>query len=187
MTFSAAPIVRAKGFGGFELEAGKLQHVPLVRARGLHHRRRRRSDVAAHLRGDAARLENMTGQRGGRGLAVRAGDADDLALKKPACQFQIADHAHAARGARRPRRRDRRARRAKARSDRRRRTRHRSAARPSTPARLRSAFRSTARTLAPFSSNSSTAATPLRAIPTTTTFSPFSFISVSKSSARTAP
>jgi len=37
-------------------------------------------------------------------------------------------------------------------------------------------FWSTARTTAPFSRSSSTAATPLRAIPATTTFAPSSFI-----------
>ena len=88
--------VRAKCLGGFQLEARQLQHVPLPGARSLHHRRRRRADVSADLRRDAAGLQDVAGQRRGRGFSVRAGDADDLAFQEPAREFQIADHAHAA-------------------------------------------------------------------------------------------
>ena len=74
--------VRAKCFGGFQLKTRKLQHVPLSGARSLHHRRRRRADVAADLRRDTALLEDMAGERRGRGFAVRTRDADDLALQE---------------------------------------------------------------------------------------------------------
>ena len=62
--------VRAKGFSGFQLEARELQDVPLRVVRGSDHRSRRCADVAAHLHGNAARFQNMTGQRGCGGLAV---------------------------------------------------------------------------------------------------------------------
>ena len=72
--------VGAKRSDGFQLKAGKLQHVPLSGARGLHHRGRRRADVAAHLRGDAGFPQDVAGERRGGGLAVRAGDADRCRL-----------------------------------------------------------------------------------------------------------
>ena len=51
----------------------------------------RQADVAADLRWQAGVREDLADQGGGGGLAVRAGDRDDLALEKPARQFQLAD------------------------------------------------------------------------------------------------
>jgi hypothetical protein len=45
-------------------------------ARSFHHRRRRRSDISAHLASDAALAQDVSGQRRRRGLSVGAGDAD---------------------------------------------------------------------------------------------------------------
>ena len=92
--------VRAKRFGGFELKAGKLQHVPLSGARSLAPStpaacRCCRPPAPAMPLG----FQNVAGQRGGRRFSVRSGDADDFAFQEPAREFQIADDFHAARRA----------------------------------------------------------------------------------------
>src|SRR6202040_875331 len=59
--------VGSEGVDGFQLEAGEFEDVPLAGLRGLDHRARRRADVAAYLRGDAAGFQDVAGERGGRG------------------------------------------------------------------------------------------------------------------------
>ena len=78
----------------WKLDSSSTFHCP---ARDVsHHRSRWSADIAAHLHRNAAGLQNMSGHRRRRGLSVRTGDADDLALQKPAREFQIADHRDAA-------------------------------------------------------------------------------------------
>src|ERR1051326_5983689 len=68
--------VRTELADGLELETRNLQHVPLPRARGLHHRGWRYADIPAHLAGDPGFFEDVACERGGRGLPISAGDAD---------------------------------------------------------------------------------------------------------------
>ena len=63
-------------FDRLQLEAGKLQHVPLTEPRSLYHRSRRSPDVPAHLASDFRFPKNVPGERGRGRLSVRAGDAD---------------------------------------------------------------------------------------------------------------
>ena len=87
--------VRPEAVDGFELEAGELEDVPLVRARAGDHGRHRLSDVAAHLHGNAGLPEDVAGQRGRGRFSVGPGDADGVPLEKPARQFDLAQHGDA--------------------------------------------------------------------------------------------
>src|SRR5579862_5733144 len=85
----------AKCFGGFELEAGELEDVPLAGPRRRDHRGRRTADVAADLNRDSAGGEDVAGESGSRGLAVGTGDPDVVALEEPSGEFQVANDADA--------------------------------------------------------------------------------------------
>ena len=89
-----------KATDGFQLEARKLEHVPLLRPRRIDHRRNRRPDIAAHLHRNSRLAQDMARQRGGGGLAVRSGNADDGTLEEITGQLHFADD----RGATPPRR-----------------------------------------------------------------------------------
>ena len=56
----------------------------------------RRADVAADQRRASAGGDDLARQGGGRGLAVGAGDGDDLALQEARRQFDFADDGNAA-------------------------------------------------------------------------------------------
>ena len=90
------PHMRVEIAYGLELKTGKLQHVPAVLARARDHRRHRRSDIAAHLRLQAGHAQDVADQAGGGGFSVGACDADGAPLQKRRCQFDFADHLHAA-------------------------------------------------------------------------------------------
>ena len=103
----------------FQLKAGKFEHVPLIRLSNVaSHFGRRCPDVAAHLAGDAGLSQDVAGERGGGGFAVGAGDAAMVRPSRQGRQFQFADDGNAASRMRASSRRSA-ARREKARSDRR--------------------------------------------------------------------
>src|SRR5260370_17045002 len=79
--------LRAKAADGFELEAGKLEHVPLLRPRRIDHGGNRGTDIAADLRWNSRLAQDVARQRGGGGLSVRSGDAHDPALHGITCEF----------------------------------------------------------------------------------------------------
>ena len=55
-----------------------------------------RPDVAAHQHRAHLGAQQLAGQRGGRGLAVGAGDGDDVGLHHPPRQLELADDGHPA-------------------------------------------------------------------------------------------
>ena len=77
--------------GGFELEAGDFEDGPGVVGAVVDQRDDRDADVAADQRGQAGLLQDFADQRGGGGLAVGAGDGEDLALEEARGQFEFAD------------------------------------------------------------------------------------------------
>ncbi len=77
---------------GFELEAGNLEDRPAFVCAGVDQGHDRNADVAANQRGQSGCRKDFTQQSGGGGLAVGAGDGQDLAFEEAACQFQLADH-----------------------------------------------------------------------------------------------
>src|SRR6202022_4423956 len=81
--------VGAKGANGFELEAGQLEHIPLIGTGSRDDRRHSRADVAADLRGDAGLPQDVSDQRRGSRLAIRSGDSDDLPLQISACELDF--------------------------------------------------------------------------------------------------
>ena len=60
-----------------QLERGQLHDCKVVLCHRVHAGEQGRADIAAEMHGIARVLQNLTDERGGRGLAVRAGDADD--------------------------------------------------------------------------------------------------------------
>ena len=74
--------MRAEFRDRLELETGKLEHVPAIVARALHHRRHGRPDVSAHLHRHAGFPQDVADQAGGGGLAVRPGDPDGAAFEE---------------------------------------------------------------------------------------------------------
>ncbi len=80
-----------------ELEAGDLQHVVGVRGRIRNQRDGGRADVAAHQHLVSAHADDFAGQRRGGGLAVGAGDGEDVSLEKPRRQLDFADDGNALR------------------------------------------------------------------------------------------
>ena len=79
--------------GGFELEAGELQHVKL---RGRFQQRQcRQADIAADADLPARGARHLADQRGDGTLAVGAGDRHDRRLRLAAEQLDIADDFHA--------------------------------------------------------------------------------------------
>ena len=75
---------RVKSLDGFQLKAGKLQHVPLIGPRTFHHLGRRGSDIAAHLARDPALAQNVASQRRGGSFSVGARDPDGRSLQEMA-------------------------------------------------------------------------------------------------------
>ena len=86
-----------------ELKAGQLQHPGLRQSLGIDASgqgvEQRRTDIAGHAHAQSAMLQQLTGQRGDRGLAVGAGDAQHLgriamgfaqALERKGKQIQFA-------------------------------------------------------------------------------------------------
>jgi len=84
-------------FDRLQLEAGKLQHVPLTEPRRLDHRSRRRTDVASYLASDSRFPKNVPCERCRGRLSIRAGDANVLAGEKRRGQLEFSDHGNAAR------------------------------------------------------------------------------------------
>ena len=87
--------LRMELLGAFQLEARNLKHRPRCFSTLVDQRNHWHADVAAHQRGQAGLLQNLAQQRGGGGLAVRAGNGYDLPLRNRASQFQFADHRQA--------------------------------------------------------------------------------------------
>ena len=79
-----------------ELKTRKLQHVPAVRARAVHHGGDRHSDIPTHLHRHRRLAQDVADQAGGGGLAVGAGDPDGPALEKRRSQLHFADYQGAA-------------------------------------------------------------------------------------------
>ncbi len=73
-----------EGIHRFQLEAGKLEHAPRARLifRHVHQFDCRQPDVAAYERRQSTGLQDLPGECGRRGLAVRAGDGKDLGLQE---------------------------------------------------------------------------------------------------------
>ena len=80
---------------GFKLEAGNLQHAVALLAGGRNHGDHRRPDVAAHLNFFSGIVQNLANQGSGGGLAVGAGDGDNLSTQKTRGQLHFADDRHA--------------------------------------------------------------------------------------------
>jgi hypothetical protein len=76
---------------GFQLEAGDFQDVPLIGAGRGNHGGGRGTDVAAHLVGDAGDAEDVTGEGGGGGFAVGAGNGEDGTQEEIAGELEFAD------------------------------------------------------------------------------------------------
>ena len=64
---------------GHQLEAGQLQHRPVLRLHIIRLTQQGLTDVAAHVDGSARRLQQLCDDGGGGGLAVAAGDGDHVA------------------------------------------------------------------------------------------------------------
>ena len=77
--------------GALKLEAGDLDDRPGFVGALLDEPDHREADVASYQGGYAGLLKNFAHQRGGRGLAVGAGDGQHLALEKAGGQFKFAD------------------------------------------------------------------------------------------------
>ncbi len=75
----------------FELEAGDLEHRPGVAVAFIHELDDRYADVAADERGHSGLFDNFADQRGGGGLAIGAGNCEDLALEEARGQFEFSD------------------------------------------------------------------------------------------------
>ena len=76
---------------GFKLEAGDLENRPCLAGAGVDKSHDRDADVAANQRGQAGSREDFAQQRGGGGLAVGAGDGQDMAPEEAGGQLQLAD------------------------------------------------------------------------------------------------
>ncbi len=86
---------RAEALDRLQLKAGNLEHHPGI-GRGLLDKTNcGGADVAAHQGFRAAGRDHLAGQAGGRGLAVRTGNGDDLALEETRRQFDFAYHRRA--------------------------------------------------------------------------------------------
>ncbi len=82
--------VEARPLHRFELEARELEHDPVV-GRDLGQAvEDRLADVAANHHGPVARRKDIAGERGGRGLAIGARDADDGARAQLQEQVDLA-------------------------------------------------------------------------------------------------
>ena len=88
--------VGAKSADGLELKTGQLQNIPLIGPRTVHQRRRRRADIASHLRRNSRLAQDVPDHRRRGRLTVGAGDPDSLPLQIHSSQLDFADHVHAA-------------------------------------------------------------------------------------------
>src|SRR5271157_956419 len=73
--------LRMEALDGFQLEAANLQHNPGVVGGSLDEADRWSANVAPHQRLPPASSDDLSCQRGGRGLTVRTGDRYDVALQ----------------------------------------------------------------------------------------------------------
>ena len=88
--------VKSRLLDRLELKARQLEDNPVARCDLVEAVEDRVADVAADDHRPVARGEHVPGQGSSGGLPVGTRDADDLALQKPARQFQVADHANTA-------------------------------------------------------------------------------------------
>ncbi len=90
---------------GLELKAGNLGHGDRVVPGLIHQRNERRAHVSADQHAAAGFAQDVAREQRGGGLAVRAGDRDQLAAQEARCQLNLAPDRNAA-GARRGERLD---------------------------------------------------------------------------------
>ena len=88
---------RVEAVGALELEARHLGHDQPVGGEVERVLRQRRADVARHQGRPHLGAEQLAGQRRRRGLAVGAGDRDDVGLHGAPAELELADDGHAAR------------------------------------------------------------------------------------------
>ena len=91
---------RPECFDRLELEAADLGYRDGVSVEASTQREQRSSNVAADQRRNVGRLQNVRDERRRRGLAVRAGDRDELASQKSPRQLYFAPHRNSLRRAR---------------------------------------------------------------------------------------
>ena len=89
--FSQTATVRTQRADGFELERAEFERDGRGRVLLHHHFGERRAVVAAGRAAETGVGENARHQFGGGGLAVGAGDADDLSLIETGREFDFAD------------------------------------------------------------------------------------------------
>src|SRR5690242_17635955 len=93
--------VRAKSLDQLELETAELRDRNCFVARLIHVSDQRRADVSGNHYRLARGGQNVANQRSGRGLAVRAGHANDTPPQKSPRQFDLAPYGHMRRARRR--------------------------------------------------------------------------------------
>ena len=81
---------RPRPLDGLQLEARQLQNDPVPGRDLIQPVQHRIADVAAHKDRTLAGLQDAANQRGGRGLPVGAGDADDRRRAKPEEEIHLA-------------------------------------------------------------------------------------------------
>ena len=87
---------RLQAGGGFQLEAGELQHIQL--SIGVQQHQRRQADIAAHADVNSSGFRHLAHQGSNSAFAVRTGNGDNRRLRFAAEQFDIANDLYASVG-----------------------------------------------------------------------------------------
>src|SRR3954470_17991927 len=82
---------RMKFFDRLKLEAGYLEHIPILCRRSIHELDHRRPDISPHENLLPRMCQNLSRKGCSRGFPVRAADSDDLALQVTRGQLHLAD------------------------------------------------------------------------------------------------
>ncbi|SSK28672.1 Uncharacterised protein [Klebsiella pneumoniae] len=87
---------RLQAGGGFQLEAGELQHIQL--SNGVQQHQRRQADIATHADVNSSGFRHLAHQGSNSAFAVRTGNGDNRRLRFAAEQFDIANDLYASVG-----------------------------------------------------------------------------------------